>query len=273
MPSTPTLTFLKESACLQAAGAWTASTAQKIEALIDHALENVTGLKTIVFDLSAIDELDTYGAWMIERISRRCAELDINLTPSSVPIHFKALLAAIHKTSSQPAQPSRHSNPLATALESIGRAFPGLASDVAAFAEMLGALTAALIRVILNPRRIPPDLGGSPSRPRRLAGVTHHAADQLPNRRNHRATGHIPFSQIRRGRLCRRSRRHSDVAGDRRAFDCDHVRRPLRQLLHRRARLDEDARRDRRAADDGARSGRGADAAARACAHRARCRS
>ena len=106
MPSTPTLTFLKESACLQAAGAWTASTAQKIEALIDHALENVTGLKTIVFDLSAIDELDTYGAWMIERISRRCAELDINLTPSSVPIHFKALLAAIHKTSS----PIRHSH-------------------------------------------------------------------------------------------------------------------------------------------------------------------
>jgi len=162
MPSTPTLTFLKESACLQAAGAWTASTAQKIEALIDHALENVTGLKTIVFDLSAIDELDTYGAWMIERISRRCAELDINLTPSSVPIHFKALLAAIHKTSSQPAQPSRHSNPLATALESIGRAFPGLASDVAAFAEMLGALTAALIRVILNPRRF------------RLISAVHH---------------------------------------------------------------------------------------------------
>ena len=130
--------------------------------MIDHALENVTGLKTIVFDLSAIDELDTYGAWMIERISRRCAELDINLTPSSVPIHFKALLAAIHKTSSQPAQPSRHSNPLATALESIGRAFPGLASDVAAFAEMLGALTAALIRVILNPRRF------------RLISAVHH---------------------------------------------------------------------------------------------------
>ena len=162
MPSTPTLNFLKEFACLQGAGAWTSSTAQKIEALIDHALENVTGLKTIVFDLSAIDELDTYGAWMIEGLSRRCAELDINLTPSSVPIHFKALLAAIHKTSSQPAQPSRRSNPLSTALESIGRAFPGLASDVAAFAEMLGALTAALIRVILNPRRF------------RLTSAVHH---------------------------------------------------------------------------------------------------
>ena len=130
--------------------------------MIDHALENVTGLKTIVFDLSAIDELDTYGAWMIERISRRCAELDINLTPSSVPIHFKALLAAIHKTSSQPAQPSRHSNPLATALESIGRAFPGLASDVAAFAEMLGALIVAAIRVLLHPRRF------------RLTSAVHH---------------------------------------------------------------------------------------------------
>ena len=50
----------------------------------------------------------------------------------------------------------------------------------------------------------------------------------------------------------------------------DHGGRPLGQLLHRRARLDEDARGDRRAAHHGVRSGRGADPAARARAgHRA----
>jgi phospholipid/cholesterol/gamma-HCH transport system permease protein len=148
--------------CLQAAGAWTASTAQAIETLTDRAMESVTGLQAIVFDLSAIDELDTYGAWMIERLSRRCAERGISLTPSSVPMHFKALLAAIHKTSAPSAQPSGPRNPLSAALESVGRAFPGLAADVAAFAEMLGALAAALVRVVLKPRRF------------RLTSAVHH---------------------------------------------------------------------------------------------------
>jgi phospholipid/cholesterol/gamma-HCH transport system permease protein len=164
MPSAPSLSFVKEAEAprLQAAGAWTASTAQTIEALADHAIESVNGLKAVVFDLSTIDELDTYGAWMIERLSRRCADRGINLTPSSVPVHFTALLAAIHKTSSQAAQPSRRGNPLSAALESIGRAFPELAADVAAFAEMLGALAAALIRVILKPGRF------------RLTSAVHH---------------------------------------------------------------------------------------------------
>jgi phospholipid/cholesterol/gamma-HCH transport system permease protein len=164
VPSTPSLNFAKETETprLRAAGAWTASTAQTIEALADHAIESLAGLKAVAFDLSAIDELDTYGAWMIERLSRRCADRGVSLTPSSVPVHFTALLVAIHKTSSQAAQPSRRGNPLSVALESIGRAFPGLASDVTAFAEMLGALAAALIRVILKPRRF------------RLTSAVHH---------------------------------------------------------------------------------------------------
>jgi phospholipid/cholesterol/gamma-HCH transport system permease protein len=164
MPSAPSLNFTSErdAPCLVAAGAWTASTAQTIETLTDGAVESIAGLKAIVFDVSAIDELDTYGAWMIERLSRRCAELGISVTPSSVPVHFKALLSAIHKTSTASEQPSSRRNPVSAMLESIGRAFPGLASDVAAFAEMLGALAVALIRAILNPRRF------------RLTSAVHH---------------------------------------------------------------------------------------------------
>ena len=164
MSSAPSLNFIEDASlpCLKAAGAWTASTAQAIEALADRAMQTMTGPNAIAFDLSAIDELDTYGAWMIERLSRRCADRGISLTASAVPMHFKALLAAIHKTSNPSVQQARRSNPVVAALESIGRAFPGLAADVAAFAEMLGALAAALVRVILNPRRF------------RLTSAVHH---------------------------------------------------------------------------------------------------
>lgn len=164
MPPTPSLNFIggTDVPCLLAAGAWTASTAQTLDILTDRALESTAGLKAVLLDASAIDELDTYGAWTIERLSRRCAERGISLTPSSVPMHFRPLLTAIHETSAPSAQPARRRNPLLAGLESIGRAFPGLASDVAAFAEMLGALAAALIRVVLHPRRF------------RLTSAVHH---------------------------------------------------------------------------------------------------
>ena len=62
--------------------------------------------------------------------------------------------------------------------------------------------------------------------------------------------------------LRRRPGRHPGPARTRRAAHRDHGRRPLGQRLHRRDRLDEDARGNRRAADDRARPDRGADRAA-----------
>jgi phospholipid/cholesterol/gamma-HCH transport system permease protein len=137
-------------------------TAHEIEPLIDRTLATTPTVEAIAFDLGAIDELDTFGAWMIERLTRCFADRGIALTASAVPERFGALLSAIHRTSNQGAQPAkRRSAPLA-ALESIGRAFPGIASDLAAFADMLGALATALLRVVLHPRRF------------RLTSAVHH---------------------------------------------------------------------------------------------------
>ena len=65
-------------------------------------------------------------------------------------------------TSAEAAPLGRKPNPFMAFLETIGRTFPRLGSDVTAFAEMLGALTAATIRVLLNPRRF------------RLTSAVHH---------------------------------------------------------------------------------------------------
>jgi phospholipid/cholesterol/gamma-HCH transport system permease protein len=140
--------------CLRAAGTWTALTAQEVEALADHTLENMPELKTMSFDVGSIDELDTFGAWMIERVSRGCAQRGIELSLISIPERFKAVLAAIHRTSQgSSGVRDRKRSPFAL-LESIGRTLPELAADVAAFADMLGALATALLRVIRHPRRM-----------------------------------------------------------------------------------------------------------------------
>ena len=109
----------------------------------------------------------------------------------------------------------------------------------------------------------PPHLGRAPPRPRRLAGRADRPAHHLPDRRHHRPAGLLPFPQVRRRRLRGRHGRHPGAARDRRADRRHHGGRPLGQLLHGRARLDEDARGDRRPAHHGARPRRGADPAAR----------
>jgi phospholipid/cholesterol/gamma-HCH transport system permease protein len=133
-----------------------------IETLTEHALKTAPAAKVIAFDPSAIEQLDTYGAWMIERLSRQCSHRGISLTSTSVPERFKALLGTIHDTTDLSGPPLKRSGWLLSSLERVGRAFPDLAREVALFADMLGALTVALLRVILHPRRF------------RLTSAVHH---------------------------------------------------------------------------------------------------
>src|SRR6478672_3207034 len=105
-------------------------------------------------------------------------------------------------------------------------------------------------------------------RSRLLAGGADHSPDYFPGRRHHRATGHIPLSQVRGGNVRRGPRRHSHPARGRRVDCRDHGRWPFGKLVHRGARLDDDARRGRCAAHHGLRSRRGAHPAARARADR-----
>ncbi len=106
------------------------------------------------------------------------------------------------------------------------------------------------------------DLDGASSRTRRLARGADHRSEHVPDRRHHRAARHFPFPHLRRRSLRRRHGRHPGAARSRRAHRLRDGGGPLRQRLHRRARLDENARGDRRAAHHGLRSGRGAGAAA-----------
>ena len=141
------------------------------------------------------------------------------------------------------------------------RPAPAFGRDLLLFVDMLGAVGVAALRVHCPAARVPVHLDRQPVRPRGLAGRAHHSAHHLPDRRHHRPARHLPFPQIRRRALRRRPGRHPRAARDRRLDRRHHGRRPLGQLLHRRARLHEDARGDRRAAYHGLRSDRGADPA------------
>ena len=54
---------------LSAAGSWTAEYASAIEPQVDAATRTVTA-RSIAINITRIDYLDTYGAWLIERTLR-----------------------------------------------------------------------------------------------------------------------------------------------------------------------------------------------------------
>jgi phospholipid/cholesterol/gamma-HCH transport system permease protein len=133
-----------------------------VEALEVRALEQARSLRSAVIDIGGIEELDSYGAWLVERLQRRCKAAGMSVAMAPRPERFRALFAAVEDASGAPPVASKHVPPLLASLEVVGRALPQLGADIVAFAEMLGALSAALMRVLLHPSRF------------RLTSAIHH---------------------------------------------------------------------------------------------------
>ena len=115
---------------------------------------------------------------------------------------------------------------------------------------------------------LPPQILRPSSRSRRLARRADHRADLLLDRRRGHAARRGAVEAVRRRALRRQHGRDPGAARGRHPAHRHHGRRPLRLRLHRRDRLDEDARGDRRHAHARHRSDGYAGAAARARAGR-----
>src|SRR4051794_8483290 len=55
---------------LAAAGAWTVEHASALEPLVDAAGDSREPVRRVVVDIARVERLDTYGAWLIERLVR-----------------------------------------------------------------------------------------------------------------------------------------------------------------------------------------------------------
>jgi phospholipid/cholesterol/gamma-HCH transport system permease protein len=161
MTPMPLLTRTETAGCLllAAAGPWTAAHANRLERLVEEAARDGSGasriaIDKVVIDLAAVDDLDTVGAWLLERLSRCPAFAGKEARFSGVTPRHRGLLDDLHRVGRQP--PAAHkglAQPLA-ALDAVGLAAAGLAADVTGFLHMLGQLSVAIGRVLLDPRRL-----------------------------------------------------------------------------------------------------------------------
>jgi phospholipid/cholesterol/gamma-HCH transport system permease protein len=63
-------TFDGKGVGLVATGAWIAERAAELETIVDDAVGRYQTARSIDIDLARLDRLDTFGAWLIERLNR-----------------------------------------------------------------------------------------------------------------------------------------------------------------------------------------------------------
>jgi phospholipid/cholesterol/gamma-HCH transport system permease protein len=147
---------------IMAAGQWTVAYAGALERLTGSIVLGAQAPPRVVIDLSGVEQLDTLGAWLLQRVFRRCHEQGREPVFVGAPEHFRGLLDKMHDVNRKPAPRTGEPNRLLAMLAAVGRATVGLRTEFRVFLEMLGAIGISFAGVILRPRSL------------RLTSAVHH---------------------------------------------------------------------------------------------------
>jgi phospholipid/cholesterol/gamma-HCH transport system permease protein len=139
---------------LRPGGAWTAANAATLEVLSSSITGELDRAKAVKLDMAGVRELDTLGAWLLEKISRRAAVSGRPTDVVGVADNYAGLIEEVHQVNRHNPAPVPALNPVVAKLNDIGRAAVGAREDVAVFLQMLGALFLALVGVLRRPRSL-----------------------------------------------------------------------------------------------------------------------
>lgn len=153
MDAEPTLLRTDEGGVvrLRAAGAWTASYANALESLIARAETGAAGRAEI--DLSAISRLDTFGAWLIERLRRGLKAGGAEPSIQGLAPDYARLVQVVQQVAEGDASEPPPPPTVTTMLESVGRSMAEVGGTFLDLINMVGAVVAAAGRVALHPSR------------------------------------------------------------------------------------------------------------------------
>ncbi|MGD9739070.1 MAG: ABC transporter permease [Bauldia sp.] len=114
-------------------------------------------------DLSEVRQLDTAGAWLLQRLAQRLAAGHAEVTWTGVSPEARRLLDAVAEDgSTAQSQAVSRANPFIRLLAGIGAPVAGAGQDISRWTVILGGVVAGLARGIVRPRRL------------RLTSITHH---------------------------------------------------------------------------------------------------
>ena len=163
MNGDPTLERIAKSGglALCAAGPWTARFASELEELVSEA-ERLKGRAANIFiDVSQVSKLDTFGAWLIERLRRSLTHGGIEARIAGLSADYSTLVEEVRRVKAAP--PADIPSVTVTGiLDQVGRTMAGVGGTLLSLVDMLGAVLAASWHVFIHPRSF------------RLTSTVHH---------------------------------------------------------------------------------------------------
>ena len=137
---------------LAGAGAWVAENARRLEAQVDAATKRSGAVKRVDIDMGRVDRLDTFGAWLLERLTRSFSARGCTTAVTGLKEDFRALVDEVHGVKPE-AAPARRRSSIIDGIAAIGQSMAAVGGSFNAFVNMLGAVIVALLRVVIHPRR------------------------------------------------------------------------------------------------------------------------
>jgi len=147
---------------LTATGAWTAERAAELEKIVDETADRYAAARAIDIDLEKLERLDTFGAWLIERLSRSFAAQGSTTRIVGLSEADRGLMDEVRLTNRAAVTATDRLNPLLGMLDAIGRATAEIGQSLVLLAHLFGALTRVALGTVAHPARL------------RLTSMVHH---------------------------------------------------------------------------------------------------
>ncbi|MET4295742.1 phospholipid/cholesterol/gamma-HCH transport system permease protein [Bradyrhizobium sp. LB8.2] len=125
-----------------------------LETLSRSVGADVDRSRAVTLDMSGVGALDTLGAWVLEKLSRRAASSGRSARFVGVADNFSGLMDEVRQVNRHKPPPTPAPNPILLRLSDLGKSTVGACEDITIFLQMLGALFIAVIGVLRRPRSL-----------------------------------------------------------------------------------------------------------------------
>ena len=112
LPAAPLLSVTQRDGQLHlaAAGAWTAPHAAELEVLVDSLATELAAAHEVAIDMQGVREFDTYGAWLLRRLTRAWQERGQQMRIAGLADRYQGLIQEVNQATVAAAADARKSS-------------------------------------------------------------------------------------------------------------------------------------------------------------------
>src|SRR6476646_1175159 len=122
---------------LRPGGSWTAANVTTLESLSDAVTPQLDRSKSVRVDMTGVRELDTLGAWLLEKMSRRATSAGHRADVVGVADNYAGLIEEGRQVNRHNPAPAPARNPVVVKVNDIGRSVVSATEDLRVFLQML----------------------------------------------------------------------------------------------------------------------------------------